>query len=191
MWLVIIMGWWSVSLISRPRLISSFVVVIFLWHIDSENVRIFIRENSIYFRQKITGTFNDSAKKFRENETKSTCPPPIKVYETLVHARTIDQFCCLNILVLGKRSFSLSLNVQLVCQKSCCSFITFTWSWFWFWFMLPMRPHWFKAATIAGLIGNGFMFIPAIIAFFQWVYRYVLRNKKSQSISFVQRGIKC
>lgn len=38
--------------------------------------------------------------------------------------------------------------------------LLFTWSGFWFWFIFPMRPHWLSAATIAGLIGNEFMFMP-------------------------------
>lgn len=40
--------------------------------------------------------------------------------------------------------------------------LSVTWSGFWFWFIFPIRPHWFSAATIAGDIGNGFIFMPVI-----------------------------
>lgn len=42
--------------------------------------------------------------------------------------------------------------------------LLFTWSGFWFWFIFPMRPHWLSAATIAGLIGSEFMFMPVCVS---------------------------
>lgn len=54
----------------------------------------------------------------------------------------------------------INWNFDSVDLKRRASSLSLTWSWFWFWFILPMRPHWFRAATIAGLIGNGFIFIP-------------------------------
>lgn len=59
-----------------------------------------------------------------------------------------------------KEKNEFNWNFDSVDLNRWASSLSLTWSWFWFWFIFPMRPHWFRAATIAGLIGNGFIFIP-------------------------------
>lgn len=87
------------------------------------------------------------------------------------HLGTVDRFPADETMVdfrlwNCRTSAAMKMDIRLESHfddwKQRCGSHSLTWSWFWFWFIFPIRPHWFKAATMAGLIGNGFIFIPVV-----------------------------